>query len=180
MSIIASLSCVSAPIRKLLEGEETHFNSGVSFGASFGYQPRATGAQPRGGARDKEGSTKESYKEEKDEADVNSNNWRRRDGETGTDAGRRSVEIDAYCLFEQTMREYGLYCPLQTSSSTCSSFKLCMPNHFNLLIDNTLACENTLCGRKISDKRTKCTCHTSVSLVCVWRLLSLRQLLIFN
>ncbi|KAF3842387.1 hypothetical protein F7725_024338 [Dissostichus mawsoni] len=59
-------------------GEETHFNSGISFGAaSYSYQPRAA-AGPSRSPREKEGgATKESFKEsseEKDEADINSNN----------------------------------------------------------------------------------------------------------
>ncbi|XP_010776810.1 alpha-internexin-like [Notothenia coriiceps] len=67
-----------AAYRKLLEGEETHFNSGISFrAASYSYQPRAA-AGPSRSPREKEGgTTKESFKEsseEKDEADINSNN----------------------------------------------------------------------------------------------------------
>lgn len=66
--------------RKLLEGEETHFNSGVSFGAanySYQPQPRAQTSLSRSKQREKDGATKESFKEsseDKDEADINSNN----------------------------------------------------------------------------------------------------------
>lgn len=66
--------------RKLLEGEETHFNSGMSFGAAgYSYQPqtRASAGSSRTGQREKDGSKKESFKEsseDKDEADINSNN----------------------------------------------------------------------------------------------------------
>lgn len=64
--------------RKLLEGEETHFNSGMSFGtASYAYQPpRASAGPSRSSQREKDGATKESLKEsgeDKDEADINSN-----------------------------------------------------------------------------------------------------------
>lgn len=66
--------------RKLLEGEETHFNSGMSFGtASYIYQPqppRASAGPSRSSQREKDGATKESLKasgEDKDEADINSN-----------------------------------------------------------------------------------------------------------
>lgn len=76
-----SLTFVSfGPARKLLEGEETHFNSGMSFGAaSYSYQPRASVGSSRGSQREKEkeGAKKESFKEgseDKDEADINSNN----------------------------------------------------------------------------------------------------------
>lgn len=64
------------PTRKLLEGEETHFNSGMSFGAaSYSYQARASTGSSRSSQRDKDGAKKESGKEEeKDEADINSNN----------------------------------------------------------------------------------------------------------
>lgn len=71
----------SSVLRKLLEGEETHFNSGVSFGAtSYSYQAASRSPAPtssRGGQRDKDGATKESFKDsgdDKDEADINSNN----------------------------------------------------------------------------------------------------------
>lgn len=63
------------PVRKLLEGEETHFNS---FGAaSYSYQPRASAGSSRSSQREKDGAAKESFKdisEDKDEADINSNN----------------------------------------------------------------------------------------------------------
>lgn len=66
------------PVRKLLEGEETHFNS---FGAaSYSYQPRASAGSSKSSQREKEAATKESFKdisEDKDEADINSNNWAR-------------------------------------------------------------------------------------------------------
>lgn len=79
---MSSLTCVffSFPIRKLLEGEETHFNSGMSFGgASYSsYQPRgASAGSSRGGQREKDGAKKESFKEsgeDKEQADINSNN----------------------------------------------------------------------------------------------------------
>ncbi len=76
---VSGLTCVSfGPIRKLLEGEETHFNSGMSFGASsFSYQTRASAGSSKSSQREKEGAKKESYKEsseDKDEADINSNN----------------------------------------------------------------------------------------------------------
>lgn len=67
----------SAFLRKLLEGEETHFNSGMSFGtASYNYQPRASAGPSKSSKKEKEGGTKESFKdvgEDKDEADINSN-----------------------------------------------------------------------------------------------------------
>lgn len=65
------------PVRKLLEGEETHFNSGVSFGSTgYSYQPRASGSSSRSSQREKDVVAKESFKErseDKDEADINSN-----------------------------------------------------------------------------------------------------------